>query len=994
MSFAGFALRHGRALAVLALAAAAAGAVVARDLPKGVYPEVVFPREQVVVELPGASVETVEVAATRPIEAAMQSVPGISSVRSRTIRGAAEISLFFEPRTDMVEAHGMVNARLAELRSALPPDADLTAARVLPSGFPILSINVEGPYPPERLYELAAYTLRPALAGLPGAGPVTVQSSDLPEIEVELLPERLQAAHLDAATVAERLKAANHVQTVARVEEAHELALEIVTGELRTPEDIGAAVVGGTPEVPVHVRDVGTVRSGVAPRTSIVRVDGHPGAILNVTRQPGGDILALDAAVMRRLEALQPSLPPGLVLRPVYQQAAFVADAVAAVRDAVLFGALFAVLVLALFLRDVRATLVAALALPLTLGASLLALRALGQTLNLMTLGGLAVAVGLVIDDAVVVVEAVHKHLEAGLAPAEAARRGTHELFWPVVGTTATTVVVFLPLGLLSGVAGQFFTALSIALASAVVLSLPVALLVLPAVAAGVLRPVPSRPDRLAGAYRRALAWALAHRWATLAATLAVLAAGAVAGALVSTDFLPEADEGAYVVDYFAPVGASLTDADALASGIEAVLRESPEVEAFSRRLGAELGPPTATLASRGDVAVRLRGGSRREVDEIMDEQRRKIAARLPGVRVEFIQVLGDMLGDLQGAPEPIEVKLFGPDPVQLRALAAQAAEKIRGVPGLVDFFGGDEGCAPEVLRRVVPDLAARSGLDATAIADQLAASDLGEVATRVRRPDHLVDVRVRVAPEHKSEALVGREGAVIPGSSVLADQRACPPAVALRENGRNMVHLTARLEGASLGDAAAAVRARLAGWTLPEGYTWELGGLVEQQRESFAGLLMVLAVAIFGVAIVLLFQLRSFRRALAVLAAAPVALAASALVLAVGHVTLSVSSMMGAIVLVGLVVKNGILLLDYASWGEESGLSPAEAMLQAAQARLRPILMTTLATLVALLPLVLGLGAGSALHRPLAIVVVFGLALSTAATLFAVPVLALRARG
>ncbi len=992
MSLAAFALRHGRALTVLAIAAAVGGALVAHQLPKGVYPEVVFPREQVVVELPGASVDTVLAAATRPIEAAMQSVPGLQVVRSRTIRGAAEISLFFDERTDMVETHGLVNARLAELRNSLPSDADLTASRVLPSGFPIISINVEGPLAPERLYELAAYTLRPALAGLPGAGPVTVQSSDVPELEVELDPTRLQATHLDVPSVADKLRTANHVQTVARIDEAHELTLGIVSGELRTPEDIYAVVVGGTSEAPVHVRDLGTVREGVTPRTSIVRVDGRPGAILNITRQPGGDILRLDAAVRARLDELKPTLPEGVVLRPVYEQADFVSDAVGAVRDAVIFGALFSVLVLALFLRDLRATLVAALALPLALGAALLALRALGQTLNLMTLGGLAVAVGLVIDDAVVVVEAVHKHLEAGLAPAEAARRGTDELFWPVVGTTATTVVVFLPLGLLGGVAGQFFSALSIALASAVVISLPVALFVLPSISALVLRPVPTRRDALAEYYRAALAWALRHRAFTLGALVLSLALGVVAFHFVSSDFLPEADEGAYVVDYFAPVGASLDDANALAGKIEDVLRETPDVVAFSRRLGAELGPPTATLASRGDVAVRLTRGERRGVDEIMDEQRKKLAARAPGMRVEFVQVLSDMLGDLQGAPEPIEVKIFGPDSTTLRELAGEAAPRIKDVPGLVDFFNGDEGCTPELLRHVEPERTARNGLTATDVADQLAAANLGEVATQVRKPDHLEDVRVRaVSSAPQQDWLVAHEGAVVPGAAVLADERRCPPAVALRENGRNMVHLTARLEGTSLGAAANDVRAKLTGSSLPQGYTWELGGLVEQQRESFAGLLMVLAVAIFGVAIVLLLQLRSFRRALAVLAAAPVALAASALVLAISQVTLNVSSMMGAIVLVGLVVKNGILLLDYALWNEEAGVAPEEALLRAAQARLRPILMTTLATLVALLPLVFGLGAGSALHRPLAIVVVFGLALSTAATLFVVPALALR---
>jgi multidrug efflux pump subunit AcrB len=304
----------------------------------------------------------------------------------------------------MAQVHPLVLARLAETRPSLPPETELTAERILASSFPILSLNVEGPYPPEQIYELAQYTLRPALSGLPGVGLVSVQSSDVPETEVLLEPDRLEAAHLTVPAIADRLRTANRVQTVARLSEHHELALGVVTGEMTTPEQIAQTVVGGTPAAPVRISDLGRVASGVVPRTSIIRVDGKPGAILNVARRASGDILALDAAVQEKLAAILPSLPPGIRIRPAYQQAQFVADAVRGVRDAVLFGALFAVIVLALFLRDLRATFVAALSLPLTLGATLLVLRLFGQTLNIMSLGGLAIAVGLVIDDAVVIV--------------------------------------------------------------------------------------------------------------------------------------------------------------------------------------------------------------------------------------------------------------------------------------------------------------------------------------------------------------------------------------------------------------------------------------------------------------------------------------------------------------------------------------------------------------------------------------------------------------
>jgi multidrug efflux pump subunit AcrB len=1001
MSVGRFALRHGRAFVFLAVLAAVAGAFETANLPKGIYPEVSFPREQVVVTLAGAPAETVLVGVTRRLEETLTSIPGVVRVRSRTVRGAAELSLYFAPDADMAALHPQVLARTAELRSTLPPGTEVTATRVLQSGFPILSLNVEGPYPASELYLLAQYTLRPALSGLPSAGLVSVQSSDVPELQVLLSPSRLAAAHLTVSQVADRLRQHNQVQSVARLTDLHELSLGVVTGSFQTVDEVARTVVGGSDVDPVRVADLGVVVEGLAPQTTAIRTDGHAGVILNVARRPGGDALELDGAVHARLDQLRPALPPGVTITPVYVQAEFISEGVRGVRDAVLFGALFSVVVLAAFLRDWRATLVVATSLPLTLGATLLLLVVLGQTLNLMSLGGLAIAVGLVIDDAVVVVEAIHRHLEAGASPSEAAERGTDELFWPVVGTTLTTVVVFLPLGLLSGVAGQFFLSLSLALACAVLISLPVALLVLPALAARWLRKLPPvegvrASTRIFGRIQRAV---FRRPGLALATALVFLLGAIVVSSRLPTDFLPEADEGSYVIDYFAPVASSLAETDRLAQLLEGILRATPEVTAFNRRLGTELGPPVATLPSRGDVAVRLASKRKRGIDAIMDAQRDAIAQVAPGLRVEFVQVLSDMLGDLQGSPEPIEVKLFGPDPVVISKLAADASQRIRDIPGLVDFFDGNEGCAPETDLRVDSFASSRVGLSTLSISDQLAAAFTGEVATQVRRSDRLEDVRVKAAgidpllpPPSKTleEARVtAPNGASVPILALANSTRSCPAALLLRENQRNMVHLTARLSGVSLGTAASEIRQRLQGWQLPVGYIWELGGLLDQQRSSFRSLLSVFIGALAGVFGVLLFQLRSFRYSGAVLAATPVAVAGAVLTLWLAGASLNVSSLMGIILLVGLVVKNGILLVDQAIISQAAGMTRREALRSAQQIRLRPILMTTLATLVALMPLVVGVGSGGALLRPLAIAVVGGLFFSTLATLLLVPLLA-----
>ena len=1001
MSVGSFALRHGRAFGFFAVLAAVGGALVAGSLPKGIYPEVSFPREQVVATLPGAPAQTVLAGVTRPLEEVLATIPGVVRVRSRTVRGAAELSLYFTPDADMASLHPQVLARTAESRSALPSAAEVIAMRVLPSGFPILSLNVEGPYPASQLYLLAQYTLRPALSGLASVGLVSVQSSDIPELDVLLTPNRMAAAHLSVPQVADRLRQQNQVQSVARLTDLHELSLGVVTGTFQTPEEVANTVVAGTDLAPIRVADLGSVAEGLAPQTTVIRTDGHQGVILNVGRRPGGDALELAAAVQEKLRQLRPALPPGLTITPVYIQSDFISEGVRGVRDSVIFGALFAVLVLAFFLRDWRATLIVACSLPITLGATLLALAALGQTLNLMSLGGLAIAVGLVIDDGVVIIEAIHRHLEAGSSPIEAARRGTDELFWPVVGTTLTTVVVFLPLGFLSGVAGQFFLSLSLALAAAVLISLPVALLVLPALAARWLKNVPksARGPASVRLFARTQAALLQRPRTTLAVAGAFVLLALLIAIRLPSDFLPEADEGSYVIDYYAPVASSLAETDRLAQLIEGVLRATPEVTAFNRRQGTELGPPVATLPSRGDFAVRLSSSRHRGIEEIMDAQREAIARLVPGVRVEFIQVLTDMLGDLQGSPEPIEVKLFGADADVLARAAADAAKQIRTTPGLVDFFDGDEGCAPELGLRIDSFAASRVGLSASAISDQLAAAFNGEVATQVRRSDRLEDVRVKwagvdpllpPAPALLEDArVIAPNGAVVPIGALANVTRTCPSAMLLRENQRNMVHLTARLSGTSLGTAAADVRQRLQALQLPVGYTWELGGLLDQQRSSFRSLLLVFLTALACVFGVLLFQLRSFRYAAAVLAATPVAVAGATVTLWVTGVSLNVSSLMGLILLVGLVVKNGILLVDQAIASQASGLGRREAFVFATQLRLRPILMTTIATLVALLPLVVGVGSGGTLLRPLAIVVVGGLAFSTVASVFLVPLLA-----
>jgi len=985
------------AIAALVLAACAYGAWALVQLPSALYPEVSFPRVIVAVTLPGASAATLQRAAVRPVEEALLATPGVRKVRSRTIRAAAEVSIWFDPDADMDRAVQLVNARLAEVRADLPRDADLATERLTPSAFPILSLAVTGAAPPAALRDVALYQLRPRLAGLPGVGRVTVVGGDAREVEVEVDSARLEAAGLSLEAVAQAVADALPNEAAGRVDARYQQRLVVVSGPVDDLEQLGRVVVGGTAESPVRLSDIARLSEGHADRTSLTSAGGRPAALLNVGRQVGADAIALARAVKNEVAAARPSLPPGMEVAVTYDQAALIGKSVANVRDAVLLGGALTLLVVGLFLRSWRGTAAAAIALPSTLLMTFAAMRLFGESMNLMTLGGLAVAIGLVVDDAVVVVEAVHRRVAAGVPAWAATGEALGEIAWPVTSSTLTTVVVFAPLSLLSGVAGQFFAALAFTLCAAVLLSLAVALVVTPLTCGWLLRPerAPSGGlrERLGRAYRGALARTLARPGAALGAAAAAALALGLFGASVPTGFLPELDEGAFVVDYFTPVGTSLAEADRLGALVERTVAEEPEVSITSRRLGAELGPPAATDPATGDITVALREKRDRDGEEVVASARERVAAAAPGVRVEFIEVLQDMLSDLEGAPEPVEVKLLGPDVGALRAFAPQVAGALSGVEGLADLYDGVARCAPEDEVRVDPDAAGRLGLSPKQVSEQVRAALLGDVVAQVPRQDRLLGVRVRLRDADRlAPDALGRlrlrppQGPPVPLASVARVEPACVPSELLSENLRPLLSVTARLEGRDLGSATREVESKLAALVPPPGVQVAVGGQREGQLQSFRALAAVLALAAGAVLALLAFHFRGLRLPLAVMGLVPVAIAAGVAALRAASVPLNVSSLMGCILLVGLVVKNGILLLDAAESRRRAGMAPEEAVRAAAAVRLRPILMTTLATLLGLLPWRWGLGTGAELQRPLAVAVIGGLSLSTVAVLAALP--------
>ena len=665
-------------------------------------------------------------------------------------------------------------------------------------------------------------------------------------------------------------------------------------------------------------------------------------------------------------------------------------------RDAILIGGVLAVLVLLFFLRDWRVTLIASITLPLTVLATFLFMRMLGESINLMSMGGLAVAIGLVIDDAVVMVENIHRRLRSGRGEA-AIEEATEELIAPVVGSTLTTVVVLAPLGFLSGVVGQFFRALSLTLSVSVLVSLALSLTLIPLLSRFAYRhgehAREQKPSRLDRGYSRMLSASLARPRLAVAAALVLGVLGYLLYRGMPSGFLPPMDEGGFVLDYLTPPGTALAETDRQVRQVESILAKTPEVAAFSRRTGAELGL-FATQPNTGDILVRLKPRSQRNrsSEEVVADLRPKLAEAVPTMELEFVQLLQDMIGDLEGAAEPFEVKIFGDDSATLNALAGRVESELEGVAGLVDLVGPQQG-APETTWRIDPEAAGRAGLTVEQVQGQLAEAWLGETATDLQLGDRSIPVRVRYPDRDRYDparlarlTLKNPDGRIVPLSSLARPLTSTGDGELTRENLRQVALVTARLEGRDLGSAASDIQKRLRGLKLPVGYSVELGGQYESQRQAFRELMLVFGAAAALVLLVLVVEFRAVVPALILLLAAPLSFGGAFLLLRLAGSELDVSSAMGLILLVGLAVKNGIVMLDYAHRLHAEGRPFAEAVAEAARVRLRPILMTTLCTLFGLLPLALGLGAGAELQKPLALAVIGGLGLSTLVTLFAVP--------
>jgi CzcA family heavy metal efflux pump len=986
------------------------GIYLAFQVPISVFPETNFPRVVIGVDNGVMPVEQMEVTITRPIENAVNSVPGLETVRSTTSRGSAEVSLFFDWDENMVLQLQLVDAALSKVQQTLPPTARITTNRLTFASFPILGYALTSDTVPQTgLWEIATYDLKPPLNRVNGVSTVVVQGGKVPEYHVVPNLALLASSGVTITDLVNAVQASNIIDSPGLYEANHQLILGLVGAQVHDIDQLRQLVVKTTTAgAPVRIADVATVEQATMPVYTTVTANGKASVLLNITRQPTSNTVAVADAVAKQIAELRRALPPGVHLEPFYDQSQLVRDSISSVRDAIFIGLILACIILFLFLRDWTSSLIAGLVIPVTVAVTIVVLWLVGQSFNLMTLGGLAAAIGLVIDDAIVVVENIVMHRDNGESRIHAVRKALSEITVPLVGSTVTPVVVFLPLIATTGVTGSFFRALAITMAASLLTSLALALTWTPGLSLVLLRDRrgdSSNHDHTAGRFlvrvlevhRRLLSWALEKPlWLGVACLLLVVATWFGYKALGS-DLLPGMDEGGFILDYIMPAGSSLAETDRVLDHVERILHDVPEVESTSRRTGLQMGYAAVTEANTGDFTVKLKAKRSRAIDDVIADVRAEIKRTEPELDIEFTQLLQDMIGDLSNAPEPIQIKIFSPDQALLTQLGPRVGDAIGKIPGVVDVQNGIENTisGPATSFQVDPVFAARFGFtpsevsqDATAILDGIPATD---PLIANGRP---YTIRVRLGDEHRASldaiqntVFNSATGHTANLGSLAAIQQLPPQNEIRRENLQRMVVVTGRLEGSDLGSAMARVRQTVEGMHLPASVRVTYGGTYEEQQKSFRDLLQVLVLALALVFGVLLTEFRNFPAPIAILTSSVLSISGVILALLITRTTFNVASFMGLIMVIGIVAKNGILLLDADERFRAEGASPADAMIHAAQRRLRPIIMTAIAAVCGMLPLAFALGAGSQMLQPLAIAVIGGLTISMLLSLVVTPV-------
>ena len=1001
---------HRRSVLFLFLMLALAGVVAALKLPVSLFPTVDFPRAVVSIDVGDQPAEQMEMQVTRPVEDAVRRVPGVRTVRSTTSRGSAEISVNFDWGREMATSALQINAAIAQIQSQLPAGMQVTTRLMDPTVFPITAYSITSDSStPIQLRDLAQYQLRPLLSSIDGVKYIQVQGGAVEEYRVTIDPKKLWALDLTLDDVARTLTNANVIAAVGKLEDHYKLFLAISDSRLKNLNQIRQLALKNQGNGVVRLGDIATVEQATAPEWTRVTADGKNAVLFSVYQQPGSNSVQIVSDIKKKLDAAHAQLPAGVAISNWYDQSQLVLQSASSVRDAVLIGIVLSALVLLFFLRNFKVTVIAIVVVPAVLSTTVVLLYVLGMSFNIMTLGGMAAAVGLIIDDAIVMIEHIMRRLQGGAGQMhERVLKAAAEFMRPLVGSSASTLIIFAPLAFLTGVTGAFFKALSLTMAAALLISFLITWLAVPLLADRFLtlqdaeeKPESKLLQALHRNYRSLMQRLLARPVLLLLGLVPMLLVGLFAFQQVGSGFMPSMDEGGFVLDYRSEPGTALSETDRLLRQVEAIIKATPDVETYSRRTGSGLGGGLSE-ANEGDFFIRLKGFPRRPVDEVMDDIRTKVEANVPGLKIEMAQLMEDLIGDLTAVPQPIEVKVFSDNPEQLSAVADKVAERIAKITGVVDVKNGINPAGDALEIHVDPTKAAMEGMEVDAITKNIESILSGNVATQVVSGIKMVGVRVwvpkslRTSDTDLANMMVrAPDGHLFPLKRVASITPVIGQPQIARENLKRMLAVTGRISGRDLGSVIDDVKQVMAqDKLLPAGVYCQLGGLYEQQQIAFKGLMAVFAAASALVFLLLLFMYESFRLAISILVTALLAVSTVFIGLWVTKTELNISAMMGMTMIIGMVTEVAIFYFsEQQELVEHDDL--ANAIVNAGINRMRPITMTTTAAMLTLLPLALAIGQGSEMQQPLAIAIISGLIFQLPLVLLVMPVLfySMRAR-
>ncbi len=990
--------RHARSILFVLVALAAGGLLATMSLPVSLFPHVNFPRIRVNLDAGDRPAELMELGVTRPIELALRGIPGVRGVESTTSRGNAEVSITFDWGQDMTAAYLQAQSQINQVLGSLPKGTTFEVRRMDPTVFPVIAYSLTSTKrSPSELRDIAQYQLLPLLSKTEGVAKVGVDGGAVPEIHVVIEPARLAEHDLTVADLTAALAAANVTSAVGRIEENNKLYLVVSDTQIDTPEQIKRVVIKSSTTGITMLGDIADVQRSVEPQYVHSTADGRDCALINVYQQPGGNTVRIAADIRSTIEETKKRLPADVTIANWYDQSDLITQSANGVRDAVLIGVALAALVLLLFLRDWRMTLIATFAVPVVLAITAIILYALGASFNIMTLGGMAAAVGLIIDDAIVmsehIIRRIHRH-ESEIS--DRVVSATSEFTKPLAGSSLSTIVIHIPPAFLVGVFGAFFAALSLSMAASLIISFFVAWLVIPVLAARLLKGRKHRePGRFANAVDRSYAalmrLILPVPWLTLVVIVPLLAASYFAYGSVPSGVMPQVDEGGFVIDYVGPPGASITEMDRLLGQVEAILKDTPEVQTYSRRSGFSLGGDISE-SNTGDFFVRLKHLPRRAISEVMDDVREAVEKSVPGLEIEPLQLMEDLLGDLTGRPQPVVVNLFGEDEAALTALAPKVASAIEKVNGLSSIENGVVPAGDAIEVHVDRIKASLEGLNPDLVTQSINDLLSGGVATQIQQNQKSVNVRVwtptnvrQTRDDLTALRVRAPDGHLVPLSRIATFTLLPGQPEITRLDLQRTVAITAR-SSRDLGSTIRDVRLALdQPGVIPSSVRYTLGGQYEEQRAAFKGTLRVVIAAGALVFLLLLLLYERIRVAVAILLTTAVAIAAVMIGLRATGTELNISSMMGMVMIVGNVTEVAIFY-----YSEFEVLDPKSdrniRLIEAGTHRLRAITMTTLAAILALLPLALDLGHSAGMLRPLAIAIITGLAVQLPLVLILLP--------